>query len=575
MGRSPLFKAVRRFLRRAHAANTLGLSPDEAASATPYGPSRRDVLLGSLVVPLAAACGDNLPAQTEDPGPGIAIIGGGIAGLTAAHFLRLAGVRAEVYEASMRIGGRMWTDRESLADSGQLVELGGELIDTDHVVIQALMTSHGLDLDDLPVATEGLEQDLFFMDGAPVPAATLVAQFQPVAAKMASVTAMSEGTDPASTMLFERIDNMSIPEWLGDATVGAGLAPTALIRRVLEVAYLEEFGLEVAEQSAWNLLTLIDFETVDPFHIFGDSDERYHTHQGNDALPAKMAARLDDRIHLDHALTKVVKGTGGYSLTFSTAGGEQVIEAAHVVFALPFTRLRDVDLAEAGLSEDKLTVIEELGYGTNAKLMLQFARRPWETGPRASNGSVITNAGDGAMLGSGLQTTWATSRGQDGLEGILTNFVGGQRGIAIGEGTPESQAQKVLPWIEQVFPGTQAQYVAGSAVRMHWPTYPFTKGSYASYKKGQWAFFGTEGAREDNAHFCGEHCSEDYQGYMEGGAETGAMVAAELLDDLEIDHPPALASLVGMLTTERARASYHRGFGERMKLSQIRRRAYR
>lgn len=587
MGRSPLFKAVRSFLRRAHAANTLGMSPEEAATARPHGPSRRDVLLGSLLVPLAAACGDNLKPPGDgggEDGPGIVIVGGGIAGLTAAHFLRLAHVRGDVYEASMRIGGRMWTDRESLSASGQLVELGGELVDSDHLVIQSLMASHGLTLDDLPLATDGLEQDLFVMaigngpnpQHAPVNPQQIVNAFTPVAAKMAAAVMMTEGTDPASQMLFDQIDNMSISEWLQDPTIGPGLAAGTLIRRILEVAYLEEFGLEVSEQSAWNLITLIDYETVDPFHVFGDSDERFHTHQGNDALPAKMAERLADRLHLDHALTKVVKGADSYALTFATTGGEHVVEASHVIFALPFTRLREVDLSEAGFSAEKMTIITELGYGTNAKLMLQFRTRPWETGPRASSGSVITDVGDspadGSALGSGLQTTWATSRGQDGPQGILTNFVGGHRGLQMGEGTPESQAQKVLPWIEEVFPGTQSQYVANSAIRMHWPTYPHVKGSYASYKKGQWAFFGKEGAREGNAHFCGEHCSEDYQGYMEGGAETGVMVAAEVLDDEGIEYPPGLTKLLDMLTTARPRGSYHAGFGERMKLSQIRKR---
>src|SRR6185436_5244492 len=156
-------------------------------------------------------------------------------------------------------------------------------------------------------------------------------------------------------------------------------------------------------------------------------------------------------------------------------------------------------------------------------------------------------------------------------QGILTNFVGAARGIAIGEGTPESQAQMVLPWIDTVFPGTAATYIAGSAIRQHWPSVPFVKGSYASYKKGQWAFFGQEGKREGNQHFCGEHCSENFQGYMEGGAETGALVAAELLDDLKLSYPPVLAGLIEMLT-EAPRASYHRGFGRRMKIAQVRRR---
>jgi monoamine oxidase len=146
-----------------------------------------------------------------------------------------------------------------------------------------------------------------------------------------------------------------------------------------------------------------------------------------------------------------------------------------------------------------------------------------------------------------LQSTWETSRGQDGAQGVLTNFVGGARGVAIGDGTAEDRAAEVLPWIEQVFPGTAATYVAGSAIRMHWPSQPLARGSYASYLVGQWAFWGTEGQREGNAHFCGEHTSLENQGYMEGAAETGAIVAAELLDDLAAEPSARHAALLGEL----------------------------
>jgi monoamine oxidase len=552
MARTPLFRKLRRLARRARAAH-LGL----AAPARPprrEGPTRRDVLFGSLgaaaLLPLAQACGDNLGA-----GPSIAIVGAGIAGLTAAHFLEQAGVRAEIYEAAMRVGGRMFTARGVLAGE-QLVELGGELVDSDHLVMQTLAGLHGLALDDLQHVTAGLAQDVFHFDGAVVPEATLIAEFTPVAMKMELAVAAGDASEDE----FARIDALSIPEWLEQE---AGLPPSSLIRRVLEVAYLEEFGLEVEEQSAWNLITLIDYTTPDPFRIFGDSDERYHIHQGNDALPARMAERLADRVHLDHTLMKVAQDGEAFALTFARAGVADVtVRADHVVYALPFTKLREVDLAGAGLSEDKQAVIAELGYGTNAKLMMQFATRHWEIAHMAA-GSCITDTGQ-------LQSTWATSRGQLGSEGILTNFVGGARGIAIGEGTPEAQAQVVLPWIDTVFPGTAATYLAGSAIRHHWPTAPLAKGSYATYKVGQWAFFGTEGAREGNQHFCGEHCSENFQGYMEGGAETGALVAAELLDDLGVALPPVLANLVEMIAPV-PRASYHAGFGQRMKISQVRR----
>lgn len=578
-------------MRRAHAANVGSEEPAVAgeAIAGPEGPSRRDMFMGTLgalgaaaLVPLASACGDNI--KDPDDGPQIAVIGGGIAGLTAAHYLRLAGVRADVYESSMRLGGRMFTDREVYADSGQLVEMGGELVDSDHLVMMTMCHSFGLHLDDLIADTAGLRQDSFiFHNGAfpnPGPSALLaeadiVTAFRPVAMKMAEAVAMEN--DDAE---FARIDNLSIPAYLQDE---CGLAPTTMIRRLLEIAYLEEYGLEPEEQSAWNMIYLIDYEEPDPFRVFGDSDERFHIHEGNDALPRLIAQGMpEERIKLGHALTKVVKNGDLFDLTFATADGDVEVTATRVIYALPFTRLREVDLTGSELSEDKLSAITDIGYGTNAKLMMQFTDRHWEKAPFMSGCGVITDVGDTpseSALGSGLQTVWATSRGQDGDEGILTNFVGGQRGVDMGAGTAESQAMTVLPWLERIWPGISTKYISNSAVRMHWPSYEHTKGSYGCYKVGQWQlYYGTEGLREGNQHFCGEHCSEDYQGYMEGAAETGTLVAAEILDDLEIDYPFVLAGLLELLgvtgekSERRARASYHAAFGERPKVRDRKRR---
>jgi monoamine oxidase len=546
MARSSLFRALRRISR--------------AGKPTPPNTGwRRREFLRTFGVAAAAlpvlGCGDDVSRE----GPTIAIIGGGIAGLTASHFLSLAGLRADVYEASMRTGGRMFT--QPGLPGGQLIELGGELVDSNHIVVPALCTSLGLALDDLVEDTEGLQQDIFHFNNTRLTDQTIVNQFTPVAAKMQMNLLASEGEDAASVAEFERIDAMSIPEWLATE---AGLAQNSIIKELLEVAYLEEYGLEVAEQSAWNMLFLIDSETPDPFRVFGESDERFHIHAGSGALTDALATRLEDRVNLDHRLVSVVAGER-LQLTFETTAGTVEVEADHVIYALPFTKLREVDLSASGLSAEKLEVINEIGYGTNAKLMMQFTDRHWEGAPINSGGGVITDVGQ-------LQTIWATSRGQPGTQGILTNFVGGARGIAIGEGTAESQVAGILTDIEKVFPGITPKYVAGSAVRQHWPSFEFSKGSYACYKVGQWRFFGTEGVAEETQHFCGEHCSEDFQGYMEGGADTGALVAAEILDDLRIPLPSQLTSILIQTAEKRTRASYHGSYDRRMKLSQIRRR---
>jgi monoamine oxidase len=58
--------------------------------------------------------------------------------------------------------------------------------------------------------------------------------------------------------------------------------------------------------------------------------------------------------------------------------------------------------------------------------------------------------------------------------------------------------------------------------------------SYSYWKVGQYhTIGGYEGLRQGNVHFAGEHCSQDFQGYMEGGASTGVAAANEVLADLK------------------------------------------
>ena len=58
--------------------------------------------------------------------------------------------------------------------------------------------------------------------------------------------------------------------------------------------------------------------------------------------------------------------------------------------------------------------------------------------------------------------------------------------------------------------------------------------SYSYWKVGQYTgFSGYEAAPQGNVHFAGEHCSTDFQGYMEGGASEGIRAANEVLDALK------------------------------------------
>jgi monoamine oxidase len=83
--------------------------------------------------------------------------------------------------------------------------------------------------------------------------------------------------------------------------------------------------------------------------------------------------------------------------------------------------------------------------------------------------------------------------------------------------------------IERAYPGATRER-NGKVFRFHWPTFPWTKGSYSCYTPGQWTTIaGAEGLPVGNLFFAGEHCSYDFQGYMNGAAQSGADTAEAVM----------------------------------------------
>src|SRR5262249_15985095 len=183
------------------------------------------------------------------------------------------------------------------------------------------------------------------------------------------------------------------------------------------------------------------------------------------------------------------------------------------------------DYSAAGFNSVKNTAIQQLGYGTNSKLHLQFKKRLWnENGPWGlSNGISFSD--------TGYQNTWDVSRAQPGKTGILVNYTGGSVGASFTGNNVNTYAEQFLNMIEPVFPGITPEWNGRATLDTPWKN-PFVLGSYSYWKVGQFTLFaGAEGERSGNCHFSGEHTSIEFQGFMQGAAQEGARAAQEILDD--------------------------------------------
>jgi monoamine oxidase len=87
--------------------------------------------------------------------------------------------------------------------------------------------------------------------------------------------------------------------------------------------------------------------------------------------------------------------------------------------------------------------------------------------------------------------------------------------------------------LEKVWPGFNDTFENQLLHKFSWQDYYFNMGSYTSYQVGQWtAFGGVEKEPEGNIFFAGEHCSILFQGYMNGGAQTGRIAAEKVVEKI-------------------------------------------
>jgi monoamine oxidase len=538
MARTPLLRMFESLVRDFKDAELSGRPVDEIQQERRKRPTRRDFLKGTGAVIGAAALAGRLPAMAATT-PRIAIIGGGISGLNAALTLQDAGIATTVYEASNRVGGRMHSDTTSWLN-GQTSEICGELIDSGHTAILNLASRFNLATVDLHAAEPPNSTETYFFDNAYYPASKANSDFGPVfrALKADNAAAPFPTLYNSFTQAGFELDHMSAFDWIESRVPGGH---TSKMGQLLDVAYNIEYGNVTTQQSSLNIVYLLF--NVRQFAIFGASDERFHIAGGNEKLPKAIAGALrPGSVKLRHKLTGIVhNANNSYTLTIQNPDGSFDTTVDRVIMAIPFSVLRtiltsDAAYRAAGFTNLKQTAIQQLGYGKNAKLQLQFESRLWNhSGPWGI--STGTSFAD-----TGYQAGWDVTRAQEGTTGILVDYTGGGVPLATFNGNPNDPAvvagfaRTYLDQLEDVFPGVSRLW-NGRATLSVPRIDPNLLGSYSYWKVGQYTLFsGYEGARQPDintgkCHFAGEQSSTSFQGFMEGGAEEGARAAQEIISD--------------------------------------------
>jgi monoamine oxidase len=521
MAKTPLIQSLRRAYQIARFAEHEQISSATALERWSERISRRRWLQGSLAA--AGALGAIVLDRREDRQVDAAIapvliVGAGIAGLTAAYYLDRSGVPVRIIEASQRIGGRILSQQKALGTE-TTVELGGEFIDSGHKNIRKLAQELGLVEVDLLAIDRGFTSDVWFFNNKSISERELITAFMPFAKQIdRDVKAIGEVNYKSTNARAIRLDRISIKTYLDR------YCADPMLRRFIDSAYTCEYGLEIHRQSAINLISLIG-KNPDKIEIFGSSDQRYHIRGGNQQIVDRLARKLKHRVETSTQLESLRRTPNGrYRVSLRGSDGSKEYTFDRVILALPFSILRSIDL-DVRLPAIKQVAIQELGYGTNAKVITSYSDKLWRTKYR-SNGQSFSDLY--------TRETWEATRYSPTNVGIITGFSGGNLGGQISRSKPAEVASKFTQEFDLIFPGVK-KISSNKAIVPNWIDSAYSRGSYACYLVGQWTKFGgSEGERVGNLFFIGEHCSVDAQGYMEGGCATGVMGAAAILKDLNI-----------------------------------------
>jgi len=428
--------------------------------------------------------------NATNPSPRIAIVGAGIAGLTAAYRLNQLGYTSYVYEGSERCGGRILSAR---FPNGQIYEKGAELISASDIDMRTLVSDLNLTLyvefpvnfppDQAPF-TEVVEyQDPDIAPPSPTANRQLNRQCPYSSNEIANdwmvltnpntgltiyqqmyndATASYPLGNPGATtpwpIVFPnptftaQLDSMTLDEYIDSLCSFLRLdgdGSKSKLAQYFKARMTANNGAESIKQTP-----LLDFIWE---IILGASGTTYHITGGNSQVIEAMVnylgnSNIETPISTNYRLVKIkqrtdlppvdVYGNFPYELTFATPEG-MVTPAPfdHIILTNPFITYRQsdnpyylgywVDISEAGFSDLKKYAIQNLPMGINSKTNIQFKNRFWLN--LGNNGFNLASSNPSVSLTPEklYQSTWEASSGQPGKKGILIDFRGGQHALPI------------------------------------------------------------------------------------------------------------------------------------------------
>ncbi|HEY8301908.1 MAG TPA: FAD-dependent oxidoreductase [Jatrophihabitans sp.] len=489
------------------------------------GTTRRGFLTGGaaaatagLLLPESAGAATQSVLHTD-----VAVVGAGLAGLTAARRLVAHGHRVVVLEARDRVGGR--TLNHSIG-GGHVAEAGGEFVGPTQDRIVALANSVGVgtfraydtgnNVYLYPPQPRTTYSDTSPLGTAP-PDAFITHDIAALVTLIDQMAAQVPVDKPWTASSAEDWDRQTL-----ETFVRAHSSQPDRVLGLLAPFLQALVGAEARDLSLLFVLTYVaaagdrnNVGTIERLFNVRGGAQQSRLRGGSQLISLRMAHALGHRLHLATPVRRIVQDARGVTVHSDRV----VVHARRVIVAVPPALAQRIDYAPL-LPTARDQLLQRMPMGALMKVEAVYPKPFWRAA--GLTGQFLT-------VGGPVGYSFDNSP-PDGSVGVLAGFVGGEQNIEWGHRSHAERRKAVLAQYVRLFQdkrfGNPIGYFDEDWARAEWthggPTAVMGPGTLYRFGHALRTPVG-------RIHWAGTETSDYWQGYMDGAVRSGERAADEIL----------------------------------------------